>query len=179
MTHAFLQNAIQQVSSFLSIISCIKNVDIKDIAIEANVTSTWVPNLTAMKWRPGSFEIKFKDSSTRLPAMPSPGKLAAILREHEAPYSSPESLCELACKLAEYGFVYIEAISPESLNAFLKIWSDAYGEDHPDTFVHQRINSPTLYGFIRTKLTPEEIAARDNEDGDDDYKPDPLFNKED
>ena len=176
MTHAFLHNTIQQVSSFLGIISCIKNVNIKDIAIEARVTSTWVPSLTAMKWGPEGFEIKFKDSSTRLPTMPSPSKLAAILREHEAPYSSPESLCELACKLAEHGFVYIEAISPESLNAFLKIWSDAYGEDHPDTFVHQRINSPTLYGFVRTKLTPEEIAARDNEDGDDNYKPEPLFN---
>lgn len=179
---ALLDNVIRQLASFIGTVSCVKNVHIKNVSIEAHVASSHVPSLTAMKWGPEGFEIKFKDSVTRLPAMPSPGKLDAILREHEAPYSSPESLCELACKLAEHGFVYIEAISPESLDAFLKLWSDAYGEDHPDTFVHQRINSPTLYGFVRTKLTPEEIAARDNEDGDDNYMPEPMFgsiNKED
>lgn len=179
---ALLDNVIQQLASFVGTISCVKNIRIKNVSIEAHVTSSHVPSLTAMKWGPEGFEIKFKDSATRLPAMPSPGKLDAILREHAAPYSDVESLCKLASKLAEHGFVYIEAISPESLDAFLKIWSDAYGEDRPDTFVHQRVDSPTLYGFIRTHLTPAQIAAKDNEDGDDDYKPEPLFsniNKED
>lgn len=178
---AMLDNVIQQLSSFIGTISCVKNIRIKSFSIEAHMTSSDVPNLTAMKWGPEGFEIQFKDSATRLPTMPSPSKLDAILREHAAPYSDVESLCKLAGKLADHGFVYIEAISPESLNAFLKIWSDAYGEDRPDTFVHKRIDSPTLYGFVRTKLTPAQIAAKKNEDGDDDYMPEPLFstNKED
>ena len=176
---ALLDNVIQQLASFIGTVSCVKHIRIKNVSIEAHVTSSHVPSLTAMKWGPEGFEIKFKDSATRLPAMPSPGKLDAILREHAAPYVDIDMYNTLACKLSQYGIVYIESITPKMFDLFLKIWSDAYGEDHPDAFMKKHPNGREIYGFVRTNLTPAQIAAKKNEDGDDNYKPDPLFNKED
>jgi hypothetical protein len=176
---AWLNNVVRQLASFISTVSCVKSIRIKGFSIEAHVASSHVPSLTAMKWGPEGFEIKYKDSVTRLPAMPSPDKLDAILREHAAPYVDIDMLNALACKLSQHGIVYIESIAPKMLDLFLKIWSDAYGEDHPDTFMKEHPNGHEIYGFVRTNLTPAQIAAKNNEDGDDDYNPDPLFNKED
>lgn len=166
----------QRLASFCTAVDGIDGVDLLNTTIEVKVNSKQIPDLVSFKVTPSVFVIQYKEDTHVFPKPPSPEMLKAALKKHQAAHLDVEMLHALACKLSQHGIVYIEAITPELFDFFLKTWSDAYGEDNPDIFMKRHPNGHDLYGFVRTNLTPAQIAARNNEDGDDDYKPEPLFN---
>ena len=104
---------------------------------------------------------------------PNPKTVLACVKAYKATCEAAarnESLAQaLVCSMANNGHVYVENMDSHVIELFLHMWSDAYGEDEPDLYVKTSTNEATdetvVSGYIRTRLTSADIAARNNEDG--------------
>ena len=168
----------RQLSRFITAIEDLDGKNLSSLSFEIKVTDKRYPGLKSIRWSPDAFILMFEEHEHHYAGEPNKKELMNALSRHKAAHLDIDidMLHALACKLSQYGLVYIESISPKMFDFFLKTWSDAYGEDHPDVFMKRHPNGRDIYGFVRTNLTPAQIAAKNNEDGDDDYHPEPLFN---
>lgn len=165
-----------RLAHFYTLINSIRGVvNMDDVTFEVKVNSKALPDLVSLKLTRGTFTIQYKEDVQTFPTLPTPQELIKALNDLEAAYLEAKMLSTLVHKLARDGYVYIAAITPKLLDVFLKVWSDAYGEDNPEVFMKKHSNGSELFGFVRTNLLDDDIAARNNEDGDDDYHPEPLF----
>lgn len=104
---------------------------------------------------------------------PNPKTVLACVKAYKATCeaaSRNENLAQaLVCSMANNGYVYVENMDSHVIELFLHLWSDAYGEDEPDLYIKTSTNEATdetvVSGYIRTRLTSADIAARNNEDG--------------
>ena len=172
---------LSQFANAIDELECIKH---NSLSFEIKVTDKRYPGLNSIRWSPDGFILMFDEHEHHYAGEPNKKELMNALSRHRAASLDIDidMLHALGCKLSQHGIVYIESITPKMFDFFLKTWSDAYGEDHPDIFMKKHPNGREIYGFVRTNLTPAQIAAKNNEDGDDDYKPELLFgniNKED
>lgn len=174
----------RMLSQFANAIDELEGIKHDSLSFEIKVTDKRYPGLKSIRWSPDGFVLMFEEHEHHYAGEPNKKELVNALNRHRAAHLDIDIdvLHALACELSQYGLVYIASISPKMFDFFLKTWSDAYGEDHPDVFMKRHPNGRDIYGFVRTNLTPAQIAAKKNEDGDDDYMPEPLFgniNKED
>lgn len=169
-TIAAMARKLSQFANAIDELECIKH---NSLSFEIKVTDKRYPGLNSIRWSPDGFILMFEEHEHHYAGEPNKKELMNALSRHLATNLEIDAL---TCKLSQHGIVYIESITPKMFNLFLKTWSDAYGEDHPDIFMKPHPNGREIYGFVRTNLTPAQIAAKNNEDGDDDYKPEPLFN---
>lgn len=96
----------------------------------------------------------------------TPQKVAEAIQKHIA-NALPSWIPDVIRDLAEHRVTEVADISEDDLPKFFQAWSDAYGEDKPDCFLKKN-KEGKVRGFIKTRLTPAQIAAKNNEDGDAD-----------
>lgn len=83
----------------------------------------------------------------------------------EAMQTTYETVCKstnLLLEIRQHGHVFIENMTRAQINYIRAAWSDAYGEDELVLYAHENFDS-TLTGFLKTRLTPEELRGRDEE----------------
>lgn len=113
--------------------------------------------------------------------IPSKKEVTAAFEAYRQLYERTTGIAAqaLVAIVANNGHAFVENTPSNVIDTFLKLWSDAYGEDHPDLFlkVSKTLETGEVFhtGYIKTHLTPEEIAAKKNEDGDNNYQPEPMF----
>lgn len=139
-------------------------------------------NHVVIEETPSAVTVKYPEFTHDFQAKPSKEVLAAAIKAYEhtsAEEQNFQTAQTLVASMADKGYVYVQDMRSEVIDLFLRLWSDAYGEDRPEMFVKEfplcGMNEKSVTGFIKTRLTPADIAAKNNEDGDDDYNPEPLF----
>lgn len=164
-------SACNKLSEFLVRISEVPNVNLDKICFSLPIDVGG--DKVVLKEEPGFFAVEMPEFTHEfLSDKPNAKTVCAAVLAYQSVARRDENedkAQELVCSMAKNGDVFVEDMDSNIIDLFLKMWSDAYGEDEPAMYVHASTNDRTgetvITGYIKTKLSPAEIAARANEDG--------------
>lgn len=159
--------AAETLARFVTMLKGVPGVNWDSLSFAVPVAHTY-GRLRAAELRPDGFFLHFDDVSAHFGHEDvTADKINEVIEDHDKVKSAMASMIK-------EGQVFLTNISSDRLDQLLKTWSDAFGEDNPSLFLHPSgVNCFT--GYVRTNLTPRQIAAMMNEDGDDNYTPTPMF----
>lgn len=173
---------------FMELLDEVPGVNAKSLSlsIEVDVGNN---QIATFKMQPGMTAIHFPDldevffsEADGIGTFPSQREIAdafAAYRKISEKNAAMQAAQALVEAVANNGHTYVENTPSGVIDMFLKLWSDAYGEDRPDLFLRcseAALTGETFHtGFIKTRLDATKIAARKNEDGPDNYRPEPLY----
>lgn len=174
--HNQLSSAAIRLATFLASIDEVPGVNLANLTYKIQVQHDSCPDLVAIESSVAGTTMIFKEFSHLIAGAPDQKEIMESVRaarEMNKRQAGMKAAQDLVTEVAANGSAFIENVPGRIVNMFLKLWSDAYGEDSPELFLRKCGEAYT--GYIKTHLTPEEIAAKKNEDGDDNYRPDPMF----
>lgn len=165
---------------FMELLDDVAGVDVSSLTM--SVTVNIGDEKAIFELHPDKAAIRYPEMDHVFFDVPSKKEVTAAFEAYRQLYERTAGMRAaqaLVAAVANNGHAYVENTPSIVIDTFLKIWSDAYGEDRPDLFLKMSKAPKTgeifHTGYIKTRLTPEKIAAMKNEDGDDDYRPEPLF----
>lgn len=173
-----LNETVSRMNRFLEHIEVVDGVDLNSLHIEVYVRSQKHPDLKSIMLSGNNFVLKFADDNMivkgdkECPSMPV--DIIYAINAYEEQRKRNVFISNLITSIAKDGGVFVESISVSDLQRLQACWSDAYGEDHLELFTH-KIKADIVRGYIRTGLTKEAIASKNDEDGPDIKNTNPLF----
>lgn len=176
LTSAQIENMSHRFSKFLCAIAGIDGVISESISFDVAILSPKHESLISAVLEDDDVVLCFDDGEVTIPAREATStRVESAVKAHVAAAHRRSEMTEKLIKqLATDGFVYVDDLTQEDVNEALLAWSDAYGEDKPDCYLRKSAEGK-ICGFIKTRLSKEEIAARNDEDGDPGYSPIPMF----
>lgn len=174
--HNQISSAAIRLAEFLASIDEVPGVNLTNLTYKMPVQHDSCPDLMAIESSTAGTTMIFKEFSHLITGAPDQKEIMESVRaarEMNKRQAGMKAAQDLVTEVAANGSAFIENVPGRIIDMFLKIWCDAYGEDSPDLFLRKCGEAYT--GYIKTHLTSEEIAAMKNEDGDDNYQPEPLF----
>lgn len=171
-----MNSAICRFAHFLACIRDVEGVDFGSICHDVAVHSKACPDLMSITMEGKDFHFQFIDSEQTLVDKGAPitnADITNVIKRYNAVKQNDERMANLVDEIAKSGGVFVESIDLNDLRTLQAIWSDAYGEDRLELY-GVTVKQNTFRGYIRTALTPEQIAAMDNVDGPA-FKCEPLF----
>lgn len=179
MDIAKLRNAAGvKLTKFIEHISVLDGVDMNSLCIDVAVHSKIHPDLMSIMLSGDDFILQFAEGELTVrgskdnPTSPADILFTANLYKEEK--QRDEFISKLISAIAKDGGVFVDSISVADLQHLQSCWSDAYGEDRLELFLH-KVNASTLRGYLRTHLTKETVAAKNDEDGPEVKNVMPLF----
>ena len=166
----------ERVGRFLAIADAVAGADFDSISMDLTIRSKAHPSLMGICQEGSNVYLEDEDMEHMINGETSPVTPQMVLQEiskYETMKKHDEYIANLVDSIAKNGGAFIESISVDDLHTLQAIWSDAYGEDRLELFMH-KLNANMLRGYARTSLSPAQIKERQNEDGPE-IKCDPLF----
>ena len=167
-----------KLTRFIDHIAVLDGVDMNSLCIDVAVHSKTHPDLMSVMLSGDDFILQFTEGDRTVPGdknnPTSPADILFAVNLYEEEKQRDEFIAKLISAIAQNEGVFVDSISVADLEHLQSCWSDAYGEDRLELFLH-KINAVMLRGYIHTHLTKEAIAAKNNEDGPEVKNVKPMF----
>lgn len=171
-----LKTLSSRIAHFLAIVESVEGVEFNSLCLDVTVRSKKCPDLMAITMEGNDIILQYIDMEHTISGEKNAVSVQQVhdaIRKYIEMKQKDTFIADLVDTIAKDGGVFVNSIDTEDLICLQSIWSDAYGEDRLEVFMHP-INKNTHRGYIRSNLSPQEIKARQNEDGPD-FNCSPLF----